>query len=49
VALAAHQKVLGPTHQWTKDSARVTADALIALNRSEEAATLRERFGLATG
>jgi hypothetical protein len=46
-ALAAHQKVLGATHTWTKDSVRVTADALIALNRGEEAAALRERFGLA--
>jgi hypothetical protein len=33
---------------WTKDSARVTADALVALNRGKEAAALRERFGLAT-
>ena len=47
-ALAAHQKLLGPTHPWTSDSARVTADALVALNRGEEAAALRERFGLVT-
>jgi Tetratricopeptide repeat len=26
-ALAAHNKVLGPKHSWTKNSARVTADA----------------------
>ena len=32
---------LGPNHAWTKDSARVTADALHALGRSEEAKVLR--------
>jgi hypothetical protein len=36
-ALATHERVNGPTHQWTKDSARVTADALAALGRAEEA------------
>jgi len=44
-ALAAHDNVLGRDHVWTKDSARVTADALDALRRTEEA-TLRERYGL---
>jgi hypothetical protein len=29
-----------------KDSARVTADALDALGRAEEAKVLRERYGL---
>jgi hypothetical protein len=46
-ALAAHHKVLGRDHTWTKDSARVTADALDALGRMEEAKALRERYGLA--
>ena len=36
-ALAAHDKVLGRDHAWTKDSARITADALDALGRAEEA------------
>ena len=45
-ALAAHDKVLGRDHAWTKDSARVTADALDALGRTEEAKALRERYGL---
>ena len=45
-ALRAHEKALGPNHRWTKDSARVTADALDVLGRSAEAATLREKFGI---
>jgi tetratricopeptide (TPR) repeat protein len=45
-ALAAHDKVLGPKHSWTKDSARVTANALDALGRTEEAKMLRERYGI---
>ena len=45
-ALAAHDKALGRDHPWTKDSARVTADALDALGRTEEAKALRERYGL---
>ena len=43
-ALAGHHKVLGPTHPWTKDSARVTADALAALGRPDEAAAIRARY-----
>jgi hypothetical protein len=39
-------KALGPDRPWTKDSARVTADALDALGRTEEAKALRERYGL---
>jgi hypothetical protein len=31
----------------TKDSARVTADALDALGRAQEAKVLRERYGVA--
>jgi hypothetical protein len=45
-ALAAHDNVLGRDHVWTKDSARVTADALDALGRTEEAKALRERYGV---
>jgi hypothetical protein len=41
VALAGHLEALGPTHLWTKDSARITADALAALNRAKEAAAMR--------
>jgi hypothetical protein len=37
----------GPhTKSWTKNSARVTADALDALGRTEEAKALRERYGV---
>jgi hypothetical protein len=32
-ALMAHDKVLGREHAWTKDSARVTVDALDAFGR----------------
>jgi tetratricopeptide (TPR) repeat protein len=45
-ALTAHDKALGRDHPWTKDSARVTAAALEALGRTEEAKELRERYGL---
>jgi tetratricopeptide (TPR) repeat protein len=44
-ALAIHAGTNGPDHIWTKDSARVTADALDALSRADEAAALRARFG----
>jgi hypothetical protein len=47
-ALTAHEKVLGPDHPLTKDSARVTADALDALGRTEEAKALREKYGIAS-
>ena len=33
-------------HSWTQDSARVTADALDALGRTEEAKALREKYGV---
>jgi hypothetical protein len=42
-ALAAHDKVMGQHHPLTKDSARITADAL---GRTEEAKALREQYGL---
>ncbi|MFZ1186235.1 MAG: tetratricopeptide repeat protein, partial [Pseudolabrys sp.] len=45
-AVVAHEKVLERHHAWTKDSARVTADALDALGREEEAKALRERYGV---
>jgi tetratricopeptide repeat protein len=45
-ALVAHEKALGRDHAWTKDSARVTADALDALGRTEEAKALRDRYGV---
>ena len=45
-ALAAHDKLLGRHHAWTKESARVTADALDALVRTEEAKALRELYSL---
>jgi hypothetical protein len=45
-ALATHEAARGLNHRWTKDSARVTADALDALGRTEEAKALRERYGV---
>jgi tetratricopeptide (TPR) repeat protein len=46
-ALATHASVNGADHTWTKDSARVTADALDALDRSKEAVVVRARYRLA--
>jgi tetratricopeptide (TPR) repeat protein len=46
IALTAHDKALGRDHAWTKESARVTADALDALGRTEEAEALRGRYGV---
>ncbi|MGO9740479.1 MAG: tetratricopeptide repeat protein, partial [Roseiarcus sp.] len=45
IALAAHEKVLGAALRTTQISARITAAALDALGRGEEAAALRARFG----
>jgi len=45
-ALAVHQAANGPNNAYTKDSATVTADALDALGRADEAATLRARCGI---
>jgi hypothetical protein len=42
--LAVHDKALGLTHMWTKDSASTVADALDTLGRSEEAVALRARY-----
>jgi hypothetical protein len=47
MALATHERLNGPNHTWTKDSARITADALDALGRADEAAALREKYGIA--
>jgi hypothetical protein len=43
-ALAGHEKVLGPGHFWTKEAAHTVAEALGALGRHAEAASLRERY-----
>jgi tetratricopeptide (TPR) repeat protein len=45
-ALSTDDKALGRAHPWTQDSARVTADALEALGRTDEAKELRERYAL---
>ena len=37
-ALAAHEKALGTDHPWTRDAARMVADALAALRGSDEEA-----------
>ena len=46
-ALVTHEATGGPQHRWTKDTALVNADALDALGRADEAAALRERYGIA--
>ena len=46
IALATHDQVNALNHNWTKDSAGVTADALDALGRGAEAAALRARYGI---
>jgi hypothetical protein len=47
-ALASHDEALGPDNPWTKDSARVNAEALVALGRGEDAAVLGAHYGLRT-
>ena len=47
-AFGAHDITLGRDHDLTKDSARVTANALDGLGRPEEAKALRERYGIAS-
>jgi hypothetical protein len=44
-SLAGHQRVLGPDHAWTRDTAHATADVFEALGRAAEAAKIRARFG----
>jgi hypothetical protein len=48
-ALAAHDKVLGASHPWTKASAEVVARALDALGRADEAVAVRAKYGLSPG
>ena len=45
-ALATHEAASGLNRPWTKDSARVTADALDAVGRTEEAKALRQKYGV---
>jgi hypothetical protein len=45
-ALATHEAACGPNDVRTKDSARVTANALDAIGRFDEAKALREKYGL---
>jgi hypothetical protein len=45
-ALATYEKALGGSHRETRDVAEVTADALRALGRRNDAAVLRARYGL---
>jgi hypothetical protein len=47
-ALATHETALWPNCPWTKHSARVTADALATLGRTDEAVALRAHFGIVT-
>jgi hypothetical protein len=46
IAVAAHDKVLGRDHTETRNSAGVTADAFDALGRVDEAAAMREKYGI---
>jgi hypothetical protein len=45
-AIKTHEAAFSRNHAWTKDSARVTADALDTLGRTEEAKALREQYGV---
>ena len=45
-ALAIYEKAVGPNNASSKDTARITADALDALGRTEEASALREKYGV---
>ena len=45
-ALKSLEKGVGPEHLWTKDAARVNADALDALGRVAQAEAVRVHFGL---
>src|SRR5262249_24213588 len=47
-ALAIRNVVFGPENAETISTAHVTADVLEALDHTEEATALRERFGLKT-
>jgi tetratricopeptide (TPR) repeat protein len=43
-ALAADERASGPNYPWIKDAAVVTADALAALGRADEAKALRKKY-----
>src|SRR5262249_59632625 len=45
-AVSAHDKILGSDSSWTLDSVRVTAEALHAVGRSDDAVALLARYGL---
>jgi tetratricopeptide (TPR) repeat protein len=45
-ALSIHELGHGPKHPWTITCAKLTADALCALGRADDAAKLRVRYGL---
>ena len=45
-ALAALERSLSVDHEWTRFSADVTAAALDALGRADEAAEVRSRYGI---
>jgi tetratricopeptide (TPR) repeat protein len=45
-ALAVHDRVNGSSHPWTQASARVTAYALDALGRGDEAKAVRARYAI---
>jgi tetratricopeptide (TPR) repeat protein len=45
-ALESHIKMFGLGHPWTKDAARIVADALHALKRPREAAAIRQQYGI---
>jgi tetratricopeptide (TPR) repeat protein len=45
-ALVAHDKMFGPNHLRTRESAGVTADALDRSGYVEEAVALREKYGI---
>jgi hypothetical protein len=48
-ALAGLEGAHGKNGPWTKEAARITADALDAMGRAEEAAALRARYRIEPG
>jgi hypothetical protein len=45
-AFNAYANAFGSYHPWTRDSARVTAEALEALGRNDDADAVRRRYAL---
>lgn len=45
-ALFVHEKRFGPDHPWTREAARIVADATAGLRHAKEAAQIRSRYGL---